>query len=605
MGADGVQLAVTLPMTIEQLTVFGILAITMAGFIWGRVRYDIIAIMALLAGVYGGVVPATSAFQGFAHPAVVTVAAVLIISRTLQNSGLVDYLVRFLAPTRRTTTMQVAAASTLGAFLSCFMNNVGALALMLPVAMRNALKARRSPSLVLMPLSFATLLGGMVTLIGTPPNIVISSFREEVTGQPFAMFDFAPAGLLVCIGGIIYVSVLGWKLLPQRISPKTNLAMTGVESYTFETALPEGSPLEGMSVRQLEAECENEITVLAIIRNGQQRLAPEARERFRAGDALILEGDPVVINPLADDRKLAKLGAAAADNSNIRSDDVQIIEAVVMPNSALEGRSMRGVRMHARYGVNLLALSREGESPTARLKNIRFRAGDVLLLQGEKEQMEVALNALGCMALASRGLQPLRGGRRVVLPALLFGVAIAVASFGWVSVPVAFVTACAAMVISGCISVNEIYDGVEWPVLILLGAMIPIGQALASTGGTDLIAGIILDNAGALPIWVVLGLLMLVSMLLSDVVPNATTAILMAPIAIRVAIGLDASVDAFLMAVAVGSAAPFLTPIGHQSNTLVMGPGGYHFTDYARMGFLMELLVLVLGVTAIYFWWLI
>ncbi len=591
-------------MTLEQLTVFGIIAITMASFLWGRVRYDIIAIMALLAGVYGGVIPASGAFQGFAHPAVITVAAVLIISRTLQNSGLVDYLVRFLAPTRRSTTMQVAASSALGAFLSCFMNNVGALALMLPVTLRNALKARRSPSLVLMPLSFATLLGGMVTLIGTPPNIVISSFREDITGQPFAMFDFAPAGLVVCIGGVIYVSLLGWKLLPQRISPKTNLAMTGVESYTFETALPEGSPLEGMSVRQLEAECENEVTVLAIIRNGQRRLAPAARERFRAGDALILEGDPVVVNPLADDRKLAKLGAAAADETSIRSDDVQIIEAVVMPNSVLEGRSMRGVRMHARYGVNLLALSREGKSPTARLKNIRFRAGDVLLLQGESEQMEVALNSLGCMVLANRGLQPLRGGRRVVLPALLFGAAIAAASFGWVSVPVAFVTACVAMVIFGCISVNEIYDGVEWPVLILLGAMIPLGQALASTGGTDLIASAIVDNAGTLPIWAVLGLLMLVSMLMSDVVPNATTAILMAPIAIRVAIGLDASVDGFLMAVAVGSAAPFLTPIGHQSNTLVMGPGGYHFTDYARMGFIMEVLVLVLGVSAIYFWWL-
>ena len=591
-------------MTLEQLTVFGIIAITMGCFLWGKVRYDIIAIMALLAGVYGGVVPPDAAFQGFAHPAVITVAGVLIISRTLQNSGLVDYLVRFLAPTRRTTTLQVAAGSALGAFLSCFMNNVGALALMLPVTLRNALKARRSPSLVLMPLSFATLLGGMVTLIGTPPNIVISSFRQDLTGQPFAMFDFAPVGLVVCIGGVIYVSLIGWRLLPKRIAPKLTSAMTRVESYTFETSLPEGSPLVGTRISALEADCENEVTVMAIIRNGVRRQAPAGREKFRAGDALVLEGDPVVINPLADGKRLAKLGTPnAAGQAGFGSEVVQVVEAVVMPNSMLEGRSMRGVRLHVRYGINLLALSRSGGSPVARLKNIKFRAGDVLLLQGEGEQMEVALQSLGCMVLEKRGLQPLRGGTRAVLPAAIFGAAILAASTGVVSVPVAFVSACVAMILCSCISINEIYDGIEWPVLVLLGAMIPIGQALDATGGTDLIAGSIIENAGSMPVWAVLALLITVSMWMSDVIPNATTAILMAPIAIRVAIGLDANPDAFLMAVAVGAAASFLTPIGHQSNTLVMGPGGYHFTDYARMGLIMEVLVVLLATPAIMLTW--
>ena len=591
-------------MTIEQMIVFSIIAMTMAMFLWGRVRYDIIAVMALLAGVYSGVVPAIAAFEGFAHPAVVTVAAVLIISRALQNSGLVEYLVRLLAPTRRNTTLQVAAASSLGALLSSFMNNVGALALMLPVTLRNAVKARRSPSLVLMPLSFATLLGGTVTLIGTPPNIVISGFRQELTGKPFEMFDFAPAGLAVCLGGIVYLSLLGWRLLPERISPRTKTGLSGVESYTFETGLPDDSTFIGISVGELEAMCENEVTVLAIIRSGVRRLAPAGRERFRAGDMLIIEGDPVIINPLADGKRLNKLGTPEAGNDRLRSDEVRIVEAVVMPNSVLEGRSMRGVRMHARYGVNLLAVSRDGRSPTARLKNIRFRTGDVLLMQGEAEQMPVALQSLGCMVLADRGLQPLRGGTRALLPAAIFGVAIAVSAFGLLPVPIAFVSACVALVLSQCISINEIYDGIEWPVLVLLGAMIPIGQALQASGGTDLIAGGIVAAAGDLPVWAVLGLLMLVSMWISDIIPNATTAILMAPIGARVAVGLDVNPDAFLMAVAVGAASPFLTPIGHQSNTLVMGPGGYHFTDYARMGFFMELLVVVLAVPAIYAWWL-
>ncbi len=591
-------------MTIEQMIVFSIIAAAMAMFLWGRIRYDVVAIMALLAGVYAGVVPAMSAFAGFAHPAVVTVAAVLIISRALQNSGLVDQLARMLSPTRRTTTLQVAATSALGALLSSFMNNVGALALMLPVTLRNAVKARRSPSLVLMPLSFATLLGGMVTLIGTPPNIVISTFRQDLMGEPFAMFDFAPAGLAACIGGILYLSFIGWRLLPERIAPRKAAALTGVERYSFETGLPEGSPLVGTRVAELEAACENEITVLAIIRNGMRRLAPSGSERFRPGDMLIVEGDPVVINPLADGRRLMKLGTPEAGNDRLRSDDVQIVEAVVMPDSALEGRNMRGVRMHARYGVNLLAVSREGKSPVARLKNIRFRTGDVLLMQGEAEQMEVALKSLGCMVLANRGLQPLHGGTRAWLPALIFAAAIAVAAFGLVPVPIAFVSACLALVLTSCISVNEIYTGIEWPVLILLGAMIPVGQALEATGGTGLIAGAIIDAAGGLPVWAVLGLLMLTSMWISDIIPNATTAILMAPIAARVAAGLEANPDAFLMAVAVGAAAPFLTPIGHQSNTLVMGPGGYRFTDYARMGLIMELLVVVLATPAIWFWWL-
>ena len=591
-------------MTTDQVIVFAIIAGAMAMFLWGRVRYDIVAILALLAGVYGGVVPAMAAFEGFAHPAVVTVAAVLIISRALQNSGVVDHLARLLAPTRRSTMMQVAASSALGALLSSFMNNVGALALMLPVTLRNAVKARRSPSLVLMPLSFATLLGGMMTLIGTPPNIVISTFRQELTGEPFQMFDFAPAGLAVCVGGIAYLALLGWRLLPERIAPRTKAGLSGVESYTFETGLPEGSPLIGTRVRELEAMCENEVTVMAIIRNGMRRLAPAGSERFRPGDMLIIEGDPVVINPLADGRRLMKLGTPEAGNDRFRSDDVQIVEAVVMPDSVLEGRNMRAVRMHARYGVNLLAVSREGKSPIARLKNIRFRTGDVLLMQGEAEQMDVALKSLGCMVLANRGLQPLRGGTRAWLPAVIFAAAIAVAAFGLVPVPIAFVTACLFLVLTSCISVNEIYEGVEWPVLVLLGAMIPIGQALQASGGTDLIAGGIVEVAGGLPVWAVLALLMLTSMWISDIIPNATTAILMAPIGIRVAQGLEANPDAFLMAVAVGAAAPFLTPIGHQSNTLVMGPGGYHFTDYARMGFLMELLVIVLAVPAIWFWWL-
>ena len=590
--------------TFEQGILFAVIAAAMVLFVWGRWRYDIVAILALLVVVYAGIVDSHDAFAGFGHPAVITVAAVLVIGQALQVSGVVDYLVRFLAPARGSTVRQIAATGALASALSAFMNNVGALALMLPVTVRNAYMAGRPSSLVLIPLSFATLLGGLVTLIGTPPNIVIASFREEAVGVPFKMFDFTPVGLAVAVVGLLYLATIGWRLVPRdRQGESEARDLFRIKAYITEARVPEKSPLVGEPVRKVEQLCDNEISVMAIYRGRRRLLAPAGVERLWRNDVLILEGDPAALEPLLDGSKLEQTGRKDFSDEDLKSDEIRLVEAVLMPNSPIEGRSMRGLRMHDRYGVNLLAVAREGMAPRASLGSIRFRTGDVLLLQGERNTLQQALSAMMCLPLADRGLRVPRQ-RPIHVPLAVFGAAIAAAALGLVPVQIAFVTVVATLVLFGTLSLREVYESVEWPVILLLGALIPIGEALQSTGGTALIAGVVVGLAGEVPTWAMVALLMIVSMLLSDLIHNTPTAVLMAPIAVSIGQALGLPIDAFLMAVAVGSASPYLTPIGHQSNTLVMAPGGYRFSDYARVGALLDVLIVVTAVPMIMWVWL-
>jgi len=593
-----------LEITLEQGLLFAVIASAMVLFVWGRWRYDIVALLALLAAVYLGLVAPHDAFSGFGHPAVITVGAVLVIGRALQISGLVDHLVRLLAPASGSPLQQTAATGTLAATLSAFMNNVGALALMLPVTIRNAYRAGRSPSLVLIPLSFATLLGGLVTLIGTPPNIIIASAREQAIGVPFKMFDFSPVGLVVASLGLLYLAFLGWRFVPRDRQGKAEaMDLFRIKAYITEARVPDGSALIGTTVRDLEQSCENEVSVMAIYRGKRRLLAPASVERLWQDDILILEGDPSTLEPLLEGDKLEQTGRRDFKDEDLKSDEISVVEAVLMPNSPIEGRSMRGLRIHDRYGINLLAVAREEMAPRARLGSIRFQTGDVLLLQGESNTLQQALSAMSCLPLAGRGLRPPRR-HGLYFPLGVFGLAVGAASAGLVPVHIAFVTAVAAMIVAGTLSLRDVYESIEWPVIILLGALIPIGQALETTGGTGLIAGGVVAMADELPIWAILALLMFVSMLLSDLIHNTPTAVLMAPIAISIAQILELPIDPFLMAVAVGSASPYLTPIGHQSNTLVMAPGGYRFSDYARVGAPLDVLILVTAVPMIMWVWL-
>mgnify|MGYP000633513281 CR=1 FL=1 len=593
-------------MSTDSITLLVILGSTMGLFVWNRLRYDVVAGLALMASVYAGLVPMNHAFDGFAHPAVVTVAAVLVISRALQTSGIVELFLRVLARARGTLTSQLAANCGITLLLSAVMNNIGALALMLPVTLRDAARADRSPGSLLMPLSFASLLGGLLTAIGTPPNIIIATYRGERLGEPFRLFDFLPVGLSVALGGLIFLVLASRWLLPRRSGQGAAGAVSAdqrVARYMTEIRLPEGSSLVGSSVGDMELRCENEVSVMAILRRDRRRLAPPSTERLQAGDVLILEGESEALQPLFVDPTLVEAGAEQIDPATLRSPEVRVIEAVIMPNSPIEGLSARGLDMHQRFGVNLLALAREGAASRARLKLVRFRTGDVLLLQGENTQLEQACTSLGCLAIKDRGLDIKRRRGALVIPSV-FALGILAAAVGLVPIQIAFTTVVGLLVLLKMISLRDAYRSIEWPVIVLLGMLIPVGEALQSTGTTALLAERLTDIGGDLPIWGLIALLIAVSMVLSDLVHNTPTAVLMAPIAFGLAEGLGLSPDAFLMAVAIGAASPYLTPIGHQSNTLVMGPGRYAFGDYWRLGLPLDLVILAIAVPAISLVWL-
>lgn len=593
-------------MTLDQGLIFGLLAITMALFFWARWRYDLIAVLALLAAVFLQLVPAETAFAGFGHPAVITVAAVLIISRALQASGLVESLVKFLGRSGGSTMGQIGATGGLALVFSCFMNNIGALALMLPVALRQAAKFRRPPAKILMPLSFATLLGGLVTMIGTPPNIIIATFRTEAVGAPFAMFDFAAVGLPVALCGLAYLVFIGWRLLPKDRGGGGGNAEANrfsIEEYLIEALVPENSTLAGSQVRDIERLCDNEVTVMTIIREKSRLLAPLGTDHLEAGDILILEGDPTALQPLFGSNKLRPTGTSHVEMADLSSEQIDLMEAVVMPGATIEGKSMRGLKMHEKYSINLLAVARQDLAPKTRLGSVRFKPGDVLLLQGELGALQEIMTALGCLPLASRDL---RIGRRhrASLTLGIFALAILASAFGFLPVQVAFVAAVATMILADCLTLREAYDAIEWPIILLLGCLLPLGKALQDTGGTAMIADGILGLAAQMPLWGLVALLVLASMLLSDLIHNSPTAVLMAPIAVAIADGLGLPPDGFLMAVAVGAASPYLTPVGHQSNTLVMAPAGYRFGDYWRMGLPLDLLILVVAVPLILWVWI-
>ncbi len=586
-------------MPIQQVFIFAILAAAMAFFLWGRYRYDVVALGALLAAVFAGVVPADRAFSGFGNPAVITVAAVLIISRTLQISGLIDALAARVAAYAKAGTPQIGVLSGLAAVLSAFMNNVGALALLMPIAVQTAAR----PSRVLMPLSFGSILGGLVTLIGTPPNIIVATFRADVAGEGFTMFDFAPVGLPVAAIGLVFVVLVGWRLIPDdRKGRKSAADLFEIRDYIAELLIPGDCDLIGQHASAVEDLADGEAVVAGILRGEQRRVINVRREVLRADDILLVRADAAAIDKLVTGSALQLVADDTLSEDKLRSDDVALVEAVIPPNARIEGSTPDALALRRRYGATLLALARQGGAVTRRIGRTRLQAGDVLLLQGHVDDLPDAVNRLGCLPLAERGLN--RGAtRNAWVPLAVFAASIAATAAGWLPVHIAFVAAVLAMILLDRITTRQAYDAIDWPVIMLLGAMIPLGQALQETGGTELIAGAIAATATALPTILVLGVVLVVTMTLSDLMNNAATAIVMAPIGIAIAERLDASPDAFLMAVAVGASCAFLTPIGHQNNVLVMGPGGYRFGDYWRMGLPLEIIVVLVSVPLIAVVW--
>ena len=578
------------------------LAVTFVFFVWGRWRYDAVALLALLALVLGGVIPGDQAFADFGHPAVVTVAAVLVVSRGLQNSGAVDVLARWLTIAGTSPTRQIAATSGLAAALSGFINNVGALAVLMPTALRTSRQAGIRPSVVLMPLAFASLLGGLVTLVGTPPNIVIATFRSDATGEAFAMFDFAPVGLGVAVVGLAFVSLVGWRLIPRREEAASE-DLFEISDYLFEVRIPEGSPTDGRSIAELGRESNAEFVVVAVVRGESRIELPSSFELLRAGDVLVVEASSEALEALVVD---AGLEAAGGDHAVVQlgGGDIVLAEAVITPGSLLRGRTVVQADLRQRHHVNVLAVSRSGRLSRARVQETPLRVGDVLLFQANRHELPATLEALQCLPLAERGVSVGRRERRALLAVSIFGGALMMAAaLRLLPIQVAMAGAAAVMGLVGLVSPREVYESIDWRVIVLLGAMIPVGGALEETGLAAEVASALVAVSGDLPLWTSVAAVLVISMFLSDIVNNTAAAVLMAPIALGVAGGLSASADPFLMAVAVGASAAFLTPIGHQSNLLVMGPGGYQFGDYWRLGLPLEVVITVVAVPLILLVW--
>ncbi len=595
-------------MTNEQIILFAIMGGVLALLVWGRIRYDLVAFSALALAVIVGVVDKDTAFAGFGHPAVIIIALVLIVSRALSQSGAVDLLTRNVISAQRGIRPHIAIMGLVGGALSAFMNNVAALALLMPVDMQAADKAKRSRSVTLMPLSFATILGGMVTLIGTPTNIVIAQFRGSATfnGEPlgasYSMFDFAPVGLACAAAGLVYISFVGWRFIPQDKSRSESAAeLENLEGYVMEVQVPEDSPAIGQKVRDLlPVASENDVYILGLVRRGERQPGSARGVEIRKGDILVVEADPESLEQFANALKLSY--SASARHKGVLTGTLAMTEAVVTSGSRLEGRSAGDVRLLDRQQTMLLGVARQGRPFRDRVRQLKLQAGDVLLLMGDKQALPDVVQWLGGLPLAERGLQVTQR-EKAGLSIAIFAIAIIAASLGLVYLPVALAACVAIYALLKMITLSQIYEAVEWPVIVLLASLIPIGAAIETSGGTVLIADTIVNVTTGWPAWSVLLLLMIVTMTLSDVLNNVATVLVAAPVAIKIAEQMNVNPDAMLMGVAVSASCAFLTPIGHKNNTIIMGPGGYRFGDYWPMGLPLEIIILAVSLPMILIVW--
>ncbi|WP_010324179.1 SLC13 family permease [Marinobacterium stanieri] len=616
-------------MDYNQLLIIFILLATMAMFIWGRWRHDMVAGAALLACVMTGLIDAADAFLGFAHPAVVTVACVLVLSRALQVSGAVDILARHVLPKQAGTTLSLAALTGLGAFLSGFMNNVGAMALLMPVAIQLSGRLNLTPGQVLMPLSFGTILGGMTTLIGTPPNLIVSGFRSESIGQHYGMFDFTAVGLFVALLCVLFIALPGWRLVPARKQPGSENFDTG--AYITEVRVPEDSKASGMHLREVERELgEAEALIIGLIRNNVRMHAPASNRRIKSGDILVIEAEVEALTAMLSTLGLELEEAASAaemeekksaDNeeetaprdgkdeaeeetseANSNGDGMGLMELVVRTESSLQGRSARDIQLRERYGLNLLAVSREGSRFRARLQTLKIKPGDLLLVQGPEESLTEFAADTSCIPLAERELRLPEPGQ-ALKASLIMVASVAAAAFALLPTAIAFAAGVLASMALRTLPLRSVYTAIDWPVIVLLGALMPVAAVMESTGTATLISEYLMNYVAQGNELAALGLILVLTMVISSVVNNAATAAAMCPIALGTAATLGVSADAFLMAVAIGASCAFLTPIGHQNNTLILGPGGFQFGDYWRLGLPVSILVVIVSLPLLLLVW--
>ena len=630
-------------MTIDQIAIFSIIILTFTLFVWGKWRYDIVAIIALCTLfiadlVFGGknsslIMEPSNIFLGFGHPAVITVAAVLIISRALCNSGVVDVISRQIAPLSKYQIGHISSLSGVVSMFSAIMNNVGALALMLPVALKTSVKQKRSPTVLLMPLAFASILGGMITMIGTPPNIIISTLREtqymklktqaiedntsqaaeylasqninveQFHPEPFGMLDFSPVGGIIAILGVLFVALIGWRFIPKESYKKPGTeSLFSMDEYITEIRIPKGCKFISSKIGEIEKYTEDRLAIIGGIAKNGNTYIPRHDQIIQEGDRFQIQADPVDLKLMMDEYGLRLTKKMRKRIDQLKDEDTTYKEVLIMPDTPLVKRDRTYFRRHTSNSLILMAVSRQGRPIRKRLGDVIFRVGDVLLIQGNIDNLDDNISSLNLVPLAQREVQ-IGVFSRVSLALLIFGGAISLIMAGILPTTLAFVGAILIYIFTGILPIRELYQQIDWPIIVLLGAMIPVSDALQTTGSTQLIAEFIVSITGSFPSWSVLVIIMVLTMCFSDVINNAATALIMAPISVGIAVSMGVSADPFLMAVAVGASCAFLTPIGHQCNALILGPGGYRFSDYWRMGLPLEILIVIVGTPLILRFW--
>ncbi|KQN76515.1 SLC13 family permease [Devosia sp. Leaf64] len=586
-------------MTTPQIFAFGIIFFMMVAFVWGRWRYDLVAVGALLAAVAAGIVAPEDAFTGLSDDIVVIVGSALVVSAAVARSGVMEVAVRRFAPNLRTPRAQLVVLVLTVTLLSAFIKNIGALAIMMPIAFQMARKSGVSPSLFLMPMSFGALLGGLMTQIGTSPNVIVSRVREELTGAPFTMFDFTPVGASLALVGVVFLA-LCYRLLPERTQVKSSLDQAiSIKNYTTEVRVPADSPSIGETVGAVQRLGGGQAMITGIIAaNGKRRL-PLPDSLVHEGELLIVEGEPDALDRIVSQGKLA---FSERRDHAVSAREVGVVEAVVGDSSSLVGRTAKELALFDAEGLNLLAVARRDKRLTERLGEIRFNVGDVLVLQGDLDTLPGRLRDWDCLPLVERNLT-IGSIRNGLIPVLILILAMGSTALGLVSVPIAFFAAAVLMVATRTVPLRDVYTHIDAPILIMLAALIPVSDSLRTTGATDLIANWLSSTASVLPAYGALALILVVAMAVTPFLNNAATVLVMAPIAATFAADLGYQPEAFLMAVAIGAGSDFLTPIGHQCNTLVMGPGGYRFGDYWRLGLPLSLLVILVSVPMLLLVW--
>ena len=588
-------------MTQDQILAFTVITVMMAGFVWGKLRYDLVAVLALLAAVFVGIVPHKEAFSGFGDDILIIVASALVVSAAVERSGIIEAALHRIAPAVTTVQTQVVILVATVTVLSAFVKNIGALAMMMPAAFQMARRSNASASYFLMPMAFGSLLGGLITLVGTSPNIIVSRVRQDLTGEPFAMFDFTPVGVGLAAAGVLFLA-FGYRLLPSGRAPAATMAEAiDISDYVTEARVVETSAVAGKPMSELLKLCDREVLVAALIRKKGERLVPLPDAVLVEGDIVLLEGGPEALERVVGRARLELEGEDRRTEEE-GAEEIGGIEAVIGPNSILIGQTARRLALRDRFNINLLAVSRSGERISDRLRDITLRPGDVIVLRGNVSTLPSRLKELGALPLAEREIR-LGSVRQGLVPMAILATAMMLTAFGVVPVATAFFAAAVAMILFGALPLRAAYEAIDWPILVMLGALIPVSEAVRTTGGADLIAGWLSQVCRDLPAFGAVAIIMVAAMLATPFLNNAATVLVMAPIAATFASQLGYKPDAFLMAAAVGAGCDFLTPVGHQCNMLVLGPGGYRFSDYWKLGLPLSIIVVLLGVPLILLVW--